>query len=52
MCQVWCSSIAGIYAQLGGLVCLGYLCIVLYLKLIWCNDFAEVYARLEGVNLP
>ena len=47
MCQVWCSSIAGIYSQLEGLVCHGYLCIVLYMKLIWCHGFAEIYALLE-----
>ena len=26
----------------------GYMCIVLYMKLIWCNGFAEIYAQLEG----
>ena len=45
MCQVWCSSIQGIYAQLGVSICHGYMCIVLYMKLIWCNGFAEIYAR-------
>ena len=33
----------------------GYMCIVLYMKLIWCNGFPEIYAWLEegwGVNLP
>ena len=30
MCQVWCSGIQGIYAQLtGGSICLLYICIVL-----------------------
>ena len=48
MCQVWCSSIAGISAQLVGSVCHGYLCIALYIKLIWCNGFAEIYAQLGG----
>ena len=33
-------------------ICHGYMCIVLYMKLIWCNCFAEIYAQLEGVNLP
>ena len=33
-------------------ICHGYMCIVLYMKLIWCNGFAEIYARLEGGNLP
>ena len=49
-----CSSIAGMYAQLGGQFCHGYMCIVLYLKLIWCNGFTDISASLEagGVNLP
>ena len=51
MYQVWCSGIAGIYSQLGGLVCHGYLCIVLYMKLIWCHGFAEIYALLEGGSI-
>ena len=61
MCQVWCSSIQGIYAQLQGgnliyagllgvSICHGYMCIVLYIELIWCNGFAEIYDLLEGVN--
>ena len=29
------------------LLCHGYMCIVLYMKLIWCNGFAEIYAHLE-----
>ena len=54
MCQVWCGGIAGIYAQLGGSICHGYMCIVLYLKLIWCNGFTDIYGSLEagGVYLP
>ena len=48
MYQVWCSSIQGIYAQLLGVsICHGYMCIVLYMKLIWFNGFAEIYASLE-----
>ena len=43
MCQVWCSSIQGIYAPLQGAICHGYMCIVLYMKLIWCNGCAEIY---------
>ena len=31
----------------GASICHGYMCIVLYMKLIWCNDFPEIYARLE-----
>ena len=30
-----------------GSICHGYICIVLYMKLIWCNSFAEIYAPLE-----
>ena len=29
----------------GVLICHGYMCIVLYMKLIWCNGFAEISAR-------
>ena len=25
-----------------GSICHGYMCIVLYMKLIWCNGFAEI----------
>ena len=28
-------------------ICHGYMCIVLYMKLIWCSCFAEIYAYLE-----
>ena len=38
--------------DLGVLICHGYICTVLYMKLIWCNAFAEIYAALKGVNLP
>ena len=31
VCQVWCSSIQGIYAQLKGAICHMYKCIVLYM---------------------
>ena len=30
-----------------GSICHGYICIVLYMKLIWCNGFPEIYAQLE-----
>ena len=39
----------------GGSIYNGYMCILLYMKLMWCNGFPEIYARLEegaGVNLP
>ena len=29
-------------------VCYGYMCILLYVKLIWCSGFLEMYAQLEG----
>ena len=38
-----------------GSVCYGYICILLYVKLIWCSGFPEIYAQLEegvGVSLP
>ena len=30
-----------------GAICHGYMCIVLYMKLMWCNGFAQIYAWLE-----
>ena len=30
-----------------GSVCYGYMCILLYGKLIWCSGFPEIYAQLE-----
>ena len=30
-----------------GSVCQGYMCILLYVKLIWCSGFPEIYAQLE-----
>ena len=33
-------------------ICHGYMCILLYMKLIWCNGFPENYAQLEGGYLP
>ena len=37
-----------------GSVCHGYMCILLYMKLIWCSGFPEIYAWLEGggVSVP
>ena len=32
---------------IGGSICQGYMCILLYVKLIECNGFAYIYARLE-----
>ena len=31
-----------------GSVCHGYMCILLYMKLIWCRGFSEIYAQLDG----
>ena len=31
----------------GGSICHGYICIVLYMKLMCCNGFPEIYAQLE-----
>ena len=33
-----------------GSVCHGYICILLYMKLLWCSGFLEIYAQLEGVG--
>ena len=33
-------------------VCHGYMCILLYVKLLQCTGFPEIYAQLEGVHLP
>ena len=30
-----------------GSICHGYMCILLYMKLIWCSGFPEIYAHLE-----
>ena len=30
-----------------GYICLWYMCIFLYVKLIWCSSFSEIYAQLE-----
>ena len=30
-----------------GAICHGYMCIVLYMKLMWCTGFPEIYAQLE-----
>ena len=31
----------------GGSICHGYMCILLYMKVIWCNGFREIYVQLE-----
>ena len=30
-----------------GPICHGYMCILLYMKLMQCNGFPEIYAQLE-----
>ena len=38
-----------------GYICPGYMCILLYVKLIWCSGVPEIYCQLEegvGVCLP
>ena len=39
-----------------GSVCHGYMCILVYMKLIWCSGFPEIYGliwrRGVGVSLP
>ena len=30
-----------------GSICHGYMCILLYMKLIWCSGVAEIYGQLE-----
>ena len=42
-----CNSVAWIYGWLGGFICQGYMCILLYVKLIRCNGFPYIYAWLE-----
>ena len=32
----------------GGYICLQYMYILLYVKLLWCSGFPEIYAQLEG----
>ena len=56
---IWCNGFPEIYSPLEmgvGLICHGYMCIMLYMKLIWCNGFPEIYGQSEegrsGVILP
>ena len=52
MCQVWCSSMQGIYAQLKGAICHGYMCIVLYVyrSAMTCAKFAVVVLQACMLN--
>ena len=42
---LWC--IMDVWLILGGSVCHGYICILLYVKLIGCTGVAEIYGHLE-----
>ena len=46
---VWWFSrdLCSIGGGVGGSICHGYMCIVIYMKLIWCDGFPEIYAWLE-----
>ena len=35
-----------------GSICHGYMCILLYMKVIGCSSFAWIYGQLVGVHLP
>ena len=35
-----------------GSICLGYMCMLLYMQLMSCNVFLDICAQLEGVHLP
>ena len=30
-----------------GSVCHGYMCILLYMKVVWCSGVAEIYGQLD-----
>ena len=50
-CYMWDLSgfngVACIYGPLAeGFICHGYMCILLYMKLIGCNSFAWIYGQL------
>ena len=55
MCQVWCSGIQGIYAQLGGQSAMGIyaLCYIYqtYLVSWFCRDLCSIEGW-GGINLP
>ena len=35
----------------GRYICPGYMCILLYVKLIWCSGIPQIHGQLEGVHL-
>ena len=53
MCQVWCSGIQGIYAQLtGGQSAMG-MCALCYISQVLCSGTQGIYAQLTGgFDLP
>ena len=36
--------------SVGGYVCHGYMCILLYVKLVWCSSVPEMYGQLGGMS--
>ena len=41
------------HIAMGGFICHGYICILLYLQLISCTGVGEMYGHLDGgVHLP
>ena len=47
-----CSGVSSDLWLKGGLICLGYMCILLFVKLIQCSGVAWIYGQLRGVHLP
>ena len=48
--HIWCSGFQRSMLNLEegvGSVCHGYMCILLFMKLIWHSGFPEIYAQLE-----
>ena len=47
MCQFWCNDIQGIYGQLQGDICHGYMCIALciYRSAMRCAKFGVVVCQ-------
>ena len=48
-CVQWCCRDL---LSVGGYICHGYICILLYVKLFGCSGVSQIYAQLEGVHLP
>ena len=45
---VQCNSVAGTYGRFGGQICHGYMCILLYVRLMGCNSVAWISGQLAG----